>query len=146
MSINSFTNQPFCDLPECFAGWMARTHADSGEIFEPKTVQNKIDVASDTKICLPLVIDLVEKQVIWTDIALKKYPTWNNVANNLSGTSLILRAMTNLTKTTLYDLFSLHIKARGESVSDENEADNIFSTDKGITPFNLEIIASEFMK
>lgn len=146
MSINSFTNQPFCDLPECFAGWMARTHADSGEIFEPRTVQNKIDVASDTKICLPLIIDLVEKQVIWTDIALKKYPTWNNVANNLSGISLMLRAMTNLTKTTLYDLFSLHIKARGKFVSDENEADNIFSTDKGITPFNLEIIASEFMK
>ncbi|HRH43346.1 MAG TPA: TerD family protein [Pyrinomonadaceae bacterium] len=146
MAINSFTNQPFCDLPECFAGWMARTHADSGEIFEPRTVQNKIDVASDTKICLPLIIDLAEKQVIWTDIALKKYPSWNNVANNLSGISLMLRAMTNLTKTTLYDLFSLHIKARGELVLGKKQANKIFSVDDGITPFQLDIIASEFMK
>ena len=146
MSINSYTAQPFCDLPECFAGWMARTHADSGEIFEPKTVQNKIDVASDTKICLPLIIDLQEKQVIWTDIALKKNPAWNNVANNLSGTSLMLKAMTNLTKTTLYDLFSLHIKARGELVSEKKRADKIFSVEEGITPFQLEVIASEFMK
>lgn len=36
MSLNSFTQQPYCDLPECFAGWMTRTHAGSGEIFEPR--------------------------------------------------------------------------------------------------------------
>ncbi len=35
MSLNSFTEQPYCDLPECFAGWMSRKHANSGEIFEP---------------------------------------------------------------------------------------------------------------
>jgi stress response protein SCP2 len=146
MSINSFTSQPFCDLPECFAGWMARTHADSGEIFEPKTVRNKIDISSDTKICLPLIIDLQEQQVIWTDIALKKYPMWNNVANNLSSVTTMLKAMTNLRKTTLYDLFSLHIKSRGEFVSDKNQGENIFSVEEGITPFNLETIASEFMQ
>jgi hypothetical protein len=71
MSLNSFTQQPYCDLPECFAGWMTRTHADSGEIFEPRTVDNKIDIASDTRICLPLIIDLFNMEVIWTDIALK---------------------------------------------------------------------------
>ncbi|MBX7170648.1 MAG: TerD family protein [Pyrinomonadaceae bacterium] len=146
MSINSFTQQPFCDLPECFAGWMARTDAGSGEIFEPRTVQNKIDVASDTKICLPLVIDLQENQVIWTDIALKTYPSWNNVANNLSGVSLMLRAMTSLRKTTVYDLFSMHIKARGELIKNKVQADKIFSVEEGITPFQLEIIASEFMQ
>jgi hypothetical protein len=31
--LNSFTQQPCCDLPECFAGWMARQQPDSGEIF-----------------------------------------------------------------------------------------------------------------
>ena len=29
MSLNSFTQQPYCDLPECFAGWMARERAPS---------------------------------------------------------------------------------------------------------------------
>lgn len=145
MSLNSFTEQPYCDLPECFAGWMARTHADSGEIFEPKTVENRIDVASDTRICLPLIADLYEKQVVWTDIALKKEPMWNNVHQNLRGVSLMTRALTSLTKTTLHELFALHIEARGKFMMSEDNADTIFSIEKGITPFDLETIASEFM-
>jgi ABC-type glutathione transport system ATPase component len=42
MTINSYTHQPFCDLPECFAGWMSRQNANSGEIFEPKTVADRM--------------------------------------------------------------------------------------------------------
>src|ERR1041385_7052758 len=109
MSLNSFTEQPYCDLPECFAGWMARQHANSGEIFEPKTVQDKIDVAANTRICLPAILDLWEGNVIWADIALRKHPSWNNVKNNLSGVSVMARALTSLVKTDLHTLFSLHI-------------------------------------
>lgn len=145
MSLNSFTQQPYCDLPECFAGWMARTHAASGEIFEPRTVKDKIDVAADTRICLPLIADLYENKVFWTDIALKKDPSWNNVQQNLSGVSLMTRAMTSLTKTNLHELFALHIKARGELTDSIENADTIFSVEQGITPFDLETIASEFM-
>lgn len=145
MSLNSFTEQPYCDLPECFAGWMPRTHAASGEIFEPKTVSDKIDVASDTRICLPLIVDLQENKIVWTDIALKKSPMWNNVHQNLRGVSLMTKALTTLTKTNLYELFALHIKARGESCGAIENADTVFSIEKGITPFDLETVAAEFM-
>jgi hypothetical protein len=145
MSLNSFTQQPYCDLPECFAGWMTRTHADSGEIFEPRTVENKIDIASDTRICLPLIIDLFNMEVVWTDIALKKSPLWNNVHQNLRGISLMTKALTSLTKTSLYELFSLHIEARGEPINSFENADTIFSLQKGITPFDIEKIASEYI-
>jgi hypothetical protein len=145
VSLNSFTEQPYCDLPECFAGWMPRTHAGSGEIFEPKTVADRIDLASDTCICIPMIIDLEKKEVIWTDIALKKTPLWNNVQQNLRGVSLMTRAMTSLKKTTLHELFTLHIEAHGEFADSAENADTIFSVEKGITPFDLETIASEFM-
>ncbi len=146
MSLNSYTNQPYCDLPECFAGWMTRTHANSGEIFEPKTVQNKIDVASNTKICLPLIADLAGKQIIWTDIALKNNPMWqNNVDANLRGVSLMTKAMIELEKTSLHELFSLHINARGNEVKNMDKAETIFSIEKGVTPFDIDVIASEFM-
>jgi len=145
MSLNSFTQQPYCDLPECFAGWMPRTHADSGEIFEPKTVENRIDLASDTRICIPLIIDLQKNEVVWTDIALKKSPLWNNVHNNLRGVSLMAKALTTLTKTNLHELFALHVEARGEAILSADNADTIFSIEKGITPFDLELIASEYM-
>ena len=145
MSINSFTEQPFCDLPECFAGWMARTHAASGEIFEPRTVVDRIDIASDTQICLPLVADLQENRVVWMDIALRKYPSWNNVENNLSGVSLMARALTSLVKPNLYDLFALHIRARGELVSSRDAAQTVFGLDGDITPFEGDVIAAQWL-
>ncbi len=145
MSLNSFTMQPYCDLPECFAGWMARQNAGSGEIFEPRTVQDKVDVASNTRVCLPAVFDLVERKVIWTDIALRSRPYLNNVENNLSGVGLMLRAMLGLRKPTLHELFSLHIAARGHAVSHPEEAGTVFAVDRGLTPFDLDRIAAEFL-
>ena len=97
MCLNSYTEQPYCDLPECFAGWMARQRPNSGEAFEPKTVVDKVDVASDTRFCLPAVFDLVSHEVIWADIALATNPRFaNNVHNHLSGVSLMLRTITQL--------------------------------------------------
>lgn len=145
MSINSYTMQPYCDLPECFAGWMARQQAGSGEIFEPRTVQDKVDVASNTQVCLPAVFDLVERRVIWADIALRSQPYWNNVQNNLSGVSLMLRAILRLRKPSLHTLFGLHIKARGTAVSSKKDAATVFSVSDGLTPFDMDRIAAEYL-
>ncbi len=139
MCLTSFTQQPYCDLPECFAGWMARQKPNSGEVFEPKTVIDRVDVASNTRMCLPAVFDLVSREVIWTDIGFATNPRFaNNVHNNLRGVSLMLRALTRLRKTDLYTLFDLHIRARGERVSEVESADSIFSIERGITPFDLD--------
>lgn len=146
MCLNSFTEQPYCDLPECFAGWMAREKPASGEVFEPKTVADKVDVAANTRLCLPAVFDLVTREVVWADIALTTAPRFaNNVHNNLSGVSLMLRAMTSLRKTDLHTLFDLHVRARGEVVTDAASADTVFAVDGGITPFDLDRIAAEYL-
>lgn len=145
-SINSYTTQPFCDLPECFAGWMARSDADSGEIFEPATVQDRVDIASNTSICLPMVFDLQQEQVIWADIALERHPRWNNnVAGNLAGVSLMLRSLTSLVKPDLHTLFMLHARARGQVVAQADAADTVFGVHQGITPFALDRIRAEFL-
>jgi hypothetical protein len=146
MCLNSFTEQPYCDLPECFAGWMARQAPNSGEVFEPKTVVDKVDIASDTRLCLPAIFDLVNREVIWADIALATSPVFaNNVRNNLSGVSLMLRALTQLRKIDLHTLFDLHIRARGEEVPDVESADSIFAVDRGLTPFDLDRITAEYL-
>lgn len=144
-SINSFTTQPFCDLPECFAGWMARNEPGSGELFEPKSVHDKVDVAANTTICLPMVIDLEAGEMLWTDIALTQSPLWNNVRQNLTGVSLMLRGITSLQKPTLQTLFSLHAEARGRLVASAEEAETVFGVDAGITPFDAPRILSEFL-
>ena len=145
MSINAYTEQPFCDLPECFFGFMMRRRPNSGEIYEPKTVENKIDVTSDTKICIPMIIDLKKRKAIWADLALTKNPLRNNVRNNMSSLTLMSKAMTSLIKPNLYELFQLHVEARGEKTEDKKQADIIFSEKKGITPFDTELIVADFL-
>lgn len=146
MCVNSYTQQPYCDLPECFAGWMGRQVPNSGEIFEPKTVVDKVDIASDTQMCLPAVFDLVNREAIWADIALTGNPRWvSNVAGNLRGVSLMLRAITSLRKTDLHTLFTLHAQARGDVVPSPERARSVFAVDQGVTPLDLERIAAEFL-
>lgn len=146
MCLSSFSGQAYCDLPECFAGWMARTAPDSGEIYEPGTVVDRFDLASDTTFCLPIAFDLVERQALWLDIGLTSTPRFAvNVANNLAGVSLMLRAMSSLPKTTLHTLFDLHVRARGHRVSAPDQAATVFAVDRGITPTDLPRISAEFL-
>ncbi|NIL18689.1 TerD family protein [Pseudomonas sp. AN3A02] len=144
-SINSFTEQPYCDLPECFAGWMARTDAASGEVFEPRSVFDRIDIASDTVICLPFVMDLQERRMIWADLGLTSAPRWNNAQNNLSGVSLMLRALVHTPRPDLETLFDLHVRARGVRVASPQQAQAVFAPDQGITPFDTDLIRSRFL-
>ena len=144
-SINSFTEQPYCDLPECFAGWMARADTASGEVFEPRSVFDRIDIASDTVICLPFVMDLQERRMIWADLGLTSSTRWNNVGNNLSGISLMLRALVHTPRPDLETLFDLHVRARGERVASPQQAQAVFAPDQGITPFDTDLIRSQFL-
>lgn len=146
MVLNSYTEQPYRELPECFAGWMGREYPASGEAFEPRTVVDRVDIAAENRICLRAVFDLAASEVVWADIALANHPWFaNNVHNNLSGVSLMLRAMTQLRKTDLHTLFGLHVRARGELASAPDEADTVFAVGRGLTPFDLNRIAADYV-
>jgi len=145
-SFNSYTQQPYCDLPECFGGWMARKEPKSGEIYEPKTVQHKFDISTDCQICIPMIVDLVCKKVIWADMGLTKRPGWNNnVEANKSGIAATCKAVVKMKKPNLYDLIALHIKARGVYCDNKDAADIIFDVGDGITPFDTEIFMGEYL-
>jgi hypothetical protein len=107
---------------------------------------NKIDLTANAKIAIPLLIDCLERKVIWMDLSLKNTPDFaNNVHNNKNNISLLCKAMTNLNKLNMYDLFMIHAEARGKIVKNIDKADTIFSETKGITPFDIDKISSEFL-
>ncbi|MCA9805604.1 MAG: TerD family protein [Cyanobacteria bacterium HKST-UBA02] len=144
MTVHSFTRQPMKDLPECFAGWMARSKPNSGEVFEARTVVDRFDLSGDTRIALPVIFDIERRQAVWTDLALKGNPRWvNNVDGSLGGINYALAAMVELSRPNLYDLFALHAEARGRLVRNPEEADVEFTVEK--TPFELESITSQYM-
>jgi len=145
-TLHSFTGQVYCDLPQCFAGWMMRQHPQSGEVFEPTTVANRVDLAANTQIAIPVVLDLKERTIIWCDLALTSQPNYyNNVEGHQSGIVLMGKAMSDMQKCNLYDLFRLHAMARGTLVENEEAADIIYSPERGVTPFDIEMIMSEYI-
>ena len=51
---------------------MVRQYPGSGEVFEPSTVQDKVDITADTQISIPVILDLKERKLIWTDLSLTR--------------------------------------------------------------------------
>lgn len=149
MVVSSYTTQPYCDLPECFAGFMRRNCPASGEIYEPRTVKNKFDLTANTTIAIPLILDLHQREVIWTDLALKRNPSSvNNVHENRSSLSLMCEAMVNLNRPSLYDLFELHIEARGQLAAQREKAQTVFLAETAagaISPYDILHIMSEYL-
>lgn len=145
MIVQCFTNQPFKDIPECFAGWMMRKKPNSGEIYEPLTVKNKSELQSDTRIMIPLIIDVIDRVVIWCDLALRAHPSYrNNVHGNLSSLSLMAKAMVELEKPNLYNLFMMHAKGRAFKLVDKDhkkEADVLITKES----FSNDEIMATFM-
>lgn len=144
MVVNSYTLQPFKDLPECFAGWMGRTAVQSGEVFDARTVVDKIDVTADMRMALPVVFDLEKREAIWLDMTAQSVTWVNNVHRNKAGITQTVKAIATLPKPTLHDLFEMHIEARGQP-SPREEAQTVFSLHEGITPFEQDRIMKEFL-
>ncbi|MGL4731951.1 MAG: TerD family protein, partial [Clostridium sp.] len=144
--VNSYSNQPFCDLPQCFAGYMEREEGELGKIFEPATVRNKADISTAQRVSMPIVIDAYNMEVIWTDLGLNNEPCYeNNIETHKKSALMTLKSIVNITKPNIYDLAVLNAMARGELVKTKEGADTIFSLDEGVTPYDIELIMSEYL-
>jgi len=142
--VTSYTKQPYKDLPECFMGWMTRHHDQEGQIFEPKTVKHKSDLTGDTKMVIPVLIDLKTRKAIWLDISVGEQARWAiNVENNKTSIALVCKNLASLKKPSLHTLVRLHAEARGEVVATREEADVVFRQDFA---YENDKIASEFLK
>ena len=143
--VNSFSHIHFCELPQCFVGFMEREDCDSGEIYEPCTVVNKSDITNNSKQVLPMVIDVDSNSVIWTDLSISTSAEFNNVNENKNALLVSIKSILNSPRANLYDLIKLHIIARGEEVNNKEEADIIFSAEEGITPYDMDVILGEYI-
>jgi hypothetical protein len=134
--VYSFTRQNFADLPNCRFGWMERKDVDSGEIFEPSTVEMKMDLTANSIVAIPVIFDCVNRQFIWCDMSISKQLENNtrfmpnNLECNLEGVIRTCYAIEHMVKPNMYDLITLNALARGRIVTDRNEADIIFDNDK----------------
>ena len=143
--VYNFTGQNYSTLENCRFGWMEREDVQSGEIFEPTTVNMVMDVNAEGKTAIPVIFDCVERKFIWCDMNLgidSSHRGGINLESNISGVTATCYAMTHLNKPNIYDLAMLNAMARGTVVTDRNEADIIFSNDTTI-PFEIVVEKDE---
>lgn len=148
--VYSYTGQKYSDMPHAMFGWMSREDVKAGEIFEAKTVEQKMELASQSTVCIPVIFDCVNREVIWCDMNLSLSGCHsnyggNNVESNLSGVAATCYSVVNMCKPNLYDLIDLHIRARGVRVENKEDADVIFDLEDGITPFDTEVFMGEYI-
>jgi hypothetical protein len=146
MMLFSFTKHSYADLPECFAGFMSREHPNSGEIFEPKTVENKFDISCDDTCCVPFFLDLKTNEIFWADLTYTgnfRHP--NNALNQRKSLQNICKIITELNKkkANLYDLLEMHAEARGKRILNPKHADVIF--DSKHFPFEIDNILNNYL-
>lgn len=148
--VYSYTNQSFAELPHAMFGWMNRSNVSSGEIYEPSTVAQRLDLTSESTACVPVIFDCVTKEAIWCDACLTlggshDCYSGNNLESNLIGVAATCYSIVHLSKPNLYDLFTLNARARGALTESKEDADVIFDVDSGITPFDIDTIVSQYL-
>lgn len=162
--VYSFTCQTYADMPHAMFGWMERADVDSGEIYEPKMVEQKLDLTADSMVCIPVIFDCVKREFIWCDMNMSLSGIHaniggNNLESNLSGVAAVCYSMVNVKKPHLYDLIALNVMGRGVLVDNREDADIVFDTalylnndtvenerDKMvITPYDTELFMSEYL-
>ena len=148
MNVYVFAGPNFADHEKCYAGWMTRKSVQSGEVYEPKTVKQKVDLTANSRNAIPVVFDLVERKAIWTDLSTtgRSHFGGNNIHSNQATVEQTLQAITSLdNKVNLYELFKMHAHARGTLVEDREDADVVFAMDEGVTPYDIATINSDFL-
>ncbi|KKK77407.1 hypothetical protein LCGC14_2853950, partial [marine sediment metagenome] len=148
MDVRVYNGPNFIEHEQCYAGWMAREHPQSNELFDPKTVQSKIDIISESRTSTPVIFDLKEKQAIWTDLvtSARRRRGGNNAISNAASIENVLESIVcSANKVSLYELFELHAKARGTIVESQEDAEKVYSLYEGTTPFNIMEINSDYI-
>lgn len=125
LTTNVYTGQRFSKFT-AMGGFMTRRNT-SGKAFEPKTVEHKYNIFSNTNFAFPMAFDLVERKMVWIDVGISTKSAHENIVSKSKIASNILKDALNdhKRKTSLYNLFALHALGRAQylSISDQKLED-----------------------
>ena len=132
VNVLNYTGYKYSEIPHADFGFMVRSESMSGEIFEPSTVENKISLNSASTSCIPVVIDLENKEYIWIDMDGRvggDFRRNETLENNLKGTLLSVYGVLNAPRVNMYEVIALNAISRGMLTQSKNTADIIFDID-----------------
>ena len=138
MTVHSFSHHPLSEVPECWAGAMARdADPQRGEVFEASTVMQRLDLTSPGFNATPFVIDLAERRLIWWDLPVGVGE--HQVANLDRSSNRVLAHLLDLLEGRRMPLAHLLGLLADDVVEDPDEAELVFG-EGGILPWQTERI------
>ena len=138
MTVHSFSHHRLSEVPECWAGAMARgADPQSGEVFEASTVMQRLDLVSPTFNATPFVIDITERRLIWWDLPVGVGE--HQVANLDRSSNRVLAHLLDLLEGRRMPLAHLLGLLADDVVEDPDEAQLVFG-EGGILPWQTERI------
>ena len=138
MTVHSFSHHPLSEVPECWAGAMARgADPQRGEVFEASTVTQRLDLTSPGFNATPFVIDLAERRLIWWDLPVGVGE--HQVANLDHSSNRVLAHLRDLLEGRHMPLAHLLALLADVVVADADAAQLVFG-EGGILPWQTERI------
>lgn len=145
MTVNSYTQQRFSELDEVLAGFMMREDPNSGEVYEPKSVENAFTVNSETTAVIPMVFDIVEGESIFTDVAVNASGYINNADNMSRTTKAVLTGLVGKKTVTYNDVIAANLAARAELVTSKEDADMVITLRDGTSSINFDDFLAKWL-
>ncbi|WP_328791014.1 MXAN_6230/SCO0854 family RING domain-containing protein [Streptomyces sp. NBC_00273] len=117
----SYNNIPFELLPDAFAGFMALpTRSGRTARYDPRTVRQRYDLVGNSRIHVPLLVDLERRGFLWTDVHLPDDEGYHSVWAHQEDLARIGRDLFqyfSTGRTTLWELAAWHAAARCREVA-----------------------------
>jgi hypothetical protein len=145
-NVNNFTGQHFDKLGgHCSFGFMEREKELEGEIFEPSTVKQKINLSQKTTASTPCLFDVETKEMVWMDApgVLKGIAT--NIENTRNNVVMQCAKVLDGDYTKISDVIRINALARGEIVNSPEEADITFGFDGDIKPTDVDYFSGNLL-
>ena len=117
----------------CKAGFMLRDKMQSGQIFEPKTVESSFTVNCDSRFAYLFGIDLIKKDFVWLNLARD-----SNAA--VAGTTSMKFLTDYFNLTDIINQYTLFEMMAEEVVQSPDEAEVIITDKSGPYPEGVEVI------
>lgn len=155
----AYTQQNFGDMPEAFLGWMVRADGQSGDVYDARTVRQKVDLTTSGQRVLVGYVDVATRQFVWADIVLPaRCSGFNAVESATIMSGLLARGVVNPIRPTIGNLLAEHALARGELVATPDDADMVFTSQLPntvapakagqvvVTAYDAEVIIADYLQ
>ena len=115
----SYNDVPFETMTDAFAGFMSR-RGRTGEVFDPRTVEQRFDLQGNAKIAIPAVVDVDARSLLWADVNLPASLRFHSVAGYRAVLAHLGHDLQSYfgagARPTLFELAAIHAAARCERV------------------------------